>query len=140
LRNSSDPPYGSTVNRSVSPTQNFQSFFADDALQNPFTLKTLMSLDRQECHADAIGARLGQLESQSRAFAREKLMRDLNQDTGAVAGFRVATASAAMRQANEDLDSLLDNFMAFVAADARNKAHPARVVLACGIVQPLGRG
>src|SRR5258705_3213511 len=67
-------------------------------------------------------------------------MRDLNQNSSAIAGFRVAAAGAAMRQANEDLDSLLDDFMTLVAADARNKAHPARVVLVCGIVQPLGGG
>src|SRR5258706_13737477 len=140
LGNSSDPAYGSTVNWSVSPTQNFQSLFANDALQNSFTLKALMSLDRQECHADAVGARRGQLKPQLQALAREKLVWNLDQDPGAVAGFRVAAASAAVRKADQDLNALLDDVVALVAADARTKAHSARVVLVSGVVQPLGGG
>src|SRR6267378_294719 len=67
-------------------------------------------------------------------------MWDLDQNPGAVTSLRIAAASSAVREANQDLDALLDNFVALMAADARNKAHPACIVLACGIVQPLGRG
>ena len=41
-----------------------------------------------------------------RALAREELVRDLDQDAGAVAGLRVAAAGAAVRQVDQDLDAL----------------------------------
>ena len=43
-------------------------------------------------------ARLGQRKSRAGAFAREELVRNLNQDARAVAGFRVAAAGSAVRQ------------------------------------------
>ena len=40
---------------------------------------------------------------------REELVRDLNEDAGAVAGLRIAAARAAMRQVDQDLDALGDD-------------------------------
>ncbi len=54
--------------------------------------------------------------------------------------FRIATASPAVRQADQDLDPLPDDVMALVTTNAGDKTHPASVVLVGWVVQPLGRG
>ena len=117
-----------------------QSFFLDDALDDSFGLQALMLFDRQEHHADAIFARRRQRETESRRFAREKFVRDLNQNAGAVAGFRIATAGAPMRQVDEDLNPLFDDVVGFLALDIGHKTHAAGVVLVARIVKPLGLG
>ena len=57
-----------------------------------------MLLNRQESHADGVFARFRQGEAQRLAFAGEELVRNLDQQAGAITGFGVATAGAAMRQ------------------------------------------
>ena len=64
-------------------------------------------------------------------------MRDLNENAGAVAGFGIASAGAAMSQVDEDLNPLLDDLMAFFSANAGDKSHAAGVVLVRGIVETL---
>ncbi len=75
----------------------------------------------------------------SRAFPREEFVRDLNQDAGAVAGFRIAAAGAAVRQIDQDLDALADDFVRFLPIEIDHKTHPAGVVFVAGIVKPLRR-
>ena len=50
------------------------------------------------------GARQG--EAELGAFAREELVRNLDEDAGAVAGLRIAAAGAAVRQVDENLNAL----------------------------------
>ena len=97
-----------------------------------------MLLDRKEGHADAIGSRFRQREAQLLAFAGEEFVRNLDQDAGAIAGFWIAAAGAAMRQVEQHLDSLLDNVVTFMAADVGDKTNAAGVVLVRGIVKSLG--
>ena len=78
---------------------------------------------------DAVLARLRQRESQRRAFARKKFVRDLDQDAGAVARFRIATASAAMRQVDQDLNALTDDVVRLFAVQIDHEADAASVVL-----------
>ena len=94
----------------------------------------------KEDHADAVFAGLGQREAQLLAFAREELVRNLDQHAGAVAGFRIAAASAAMRQVEEDLNAFADDVVAFVAVDAGDKPDPAGIVLVRGVVEALSGG
>jgi hypothetical protein len=64
----------------------------------------------------------------------------LNEDAGAIARFRIATAGPAVRQADQNLDPLPNDVVALMTANAGDKTHPAGVVLVGRIVQPLGRG
>ena len=57
-----------------------------------------MLLNWQESHANPIRPGLGQREPQLVAFAREELMRNLDEYARTVSGFRIAAAGAAMRQ------------------------------------------
>ena len=72
-------------------------------------------LHGQEHHAHAVFARGRQREAQLRAFAREKFVRNLDQDAGAVARLRIAAAGAAMRQVDQDLQSLCDDVVRLLA-------------------------
>jgi hypothetical protein len=45
-----------------------------------------------------------------------------------------------VRQADQNLDSLPDDVVAPMTANAGDKTHPASIVLVGWVVQPLGRG
>jgi hypothetical protein len=94
----------------------------------------LLGLDRKEHHADAVGARLRQGKTQIRRFARKKIMWDLDQNTGAVAGSGVAAARSAVRQVDQDLNSLRDDLVRFLAVEIHDETHAAGIVLVAGVV------
>ena len=71
------------------------------------------------------------------ASLREKLVRNLHQDAGAVAGQRIASAGAAMGQVVEHLEALLHDVVRALALDVDDEADAARVVLVRGIVETL---
>jgi hypothetical protein len=98
-----------------------------------------MLFNRQESHAYGVLAGRRQFESENRALASKKLVRNLNQDAGAVTSFGIAAAGAAMGEIYQDLDSLLDDLMALLTANAGYKTHSASVVLIRGIVETLRR-
>jgi hypothetical protein len=67
-------------------------------------------------------------------------MRDLNQNAGTVSGLRIAAAGATMRKVQQDLYSLADNLVTFVAVDAGYKSDAASIVLVRRIIEALGGG
>ena len=83
---------------------------------------------------------LGRRETELVAFAGKELMWNLDEDAGAVAGFWIAAAGAAMRQVQQHLNSLADDVVTFMAANAGDKADAAGVVLVRGIVETLRGG
>ena len=83
-----------------------------------------MSLDRQKDHADAVLAGLRQLDVQAATFAGEELVRNLDEDAGAVAGLRIAAAGAAMGQVDQDLDALAHDVVARVPLMLATKPMP----------------
>ena len=94
-------------------------------------------LDGQEHHADAVLAGGRQGEAELGALAGEELVRNLDEDAGAVAGFRVAAAGAAVGQVDENLDALDDDVVGFLALDAGDEANSAGIVLMARVVQSL---
>ncbi len=126
------------IDRRIPPAEQGQAFFANDALENSFALQALVLLDRQERHADAVGSGLRQREAEFLAFAGKELVRNLDEHAGAVAGFRIAAAGAAMRQVEQNLNSLADDVVTFLAADAGDKPDAAGVVLVRRVVETLG--
>ncbi len=67
-------------------------------------------------------------------------MRNLDENAGAVAGFRVAAAGAAVGQVDEDLDALDDDVVGFLAFDIGDKADTAGIMLVARVVEALRRG
>ena len=66
-------------------------------------------------------------------------MRHLQQQPGAVTGFRIAAACAAMGEVNQYLEPLLDNVVGLAALDVGDKADTASIVLVPRIVETLFR-
>ncbi len=134
LRAARDAADGVRIDRRVAPSENRQSFFARDALDNAFDQQPVARLDGQKDHADAILARGRQRETELGALPREKSVRDLNENAGAVARLGIATAGAAMRQIDEDLQALKDNVVRLFARNVDHESDPAGIVLVRGIV------
>ena len=64
-------------------------------------------------------------------------MGNLNEDAGAVAGFRVAAGRSAMGEVDEYLDPLADDLVALFAADVGDEAHAAGIVLIPRMIEAL---
>ena len=67
-------------------------------------------------------------------------MWDLNQQSCAVAGFRIASAGAAVRKVDQNLNALLDDLMALFTSNAGDKADATSIVLMRRIVETLRWG
>ena len=64
-------------------------------------------------------------------------MRNLDGNAGPVAGLRIAAACSAVRQIDQNLDALNDNFVRFLTLDVCNEANSAGIVLEARIVKAL---
>jgi hypothetical protein len=98
-----------------------------------------MFLHWQEGYANGVLANTGQGKSQGATLTRKELMGNLNQNAGSITGLWIAAARAAMRQIDKDLNSLLNNLMALLAANARYKTDTAGVMLVRRIIKTLRR-
>jgi hypothetical protein len=97
---------------------------------------TAIVLVAREKHAtDAIVPGWGKLNVGRFAFASEKRIRQLNQDAGAVARERIATARAAVDEIEQNVDSLFDDAVTLSAGNVGNEADATGVVLVTGIVE-----
>ena len=67
-------------------------------------------------------------------------MGNLDQNAGAIAGLRIAAAGAAMRQVQQDLNSLFDDVVTLLTANAGDKPDAAGVMLMRRIVEALSGG
>src|SRR5260370_18017865 len=128
-----------SVNWRIAPAQHGESFLAHNALQDSLALQALMLFYWQECHAQAVGAGQRQFETQLTALPHKELVWDLEENSGAIAGFRIASAGTAVRQVEQHLDSLAYDVVTFVAADAGHESDPAGVVLLRRMVHTLSR-
>ena len=81
----------------------------------------------------------GRENPRRRRFALEKRVRNLDQHSRAVAGLRIASASAAMRQIDQNLHALHDDIVRLVALNAGDKADAAGIVLVLRTVKSLSR-
>ncbi len=125
------------VQRRIAPAENGQALLLRNAFEDSFALQAVVFFHRQKAHGHAIGARLGQRYSQFAAFLHEKLVRNLDQDAGAVARLRVATRGAAMGEVDQHLKALADNLVALFALDAGHKPHAAGIVLIARVIETL---
>ncbi len=99
-----------------------------------------MFLDRQERHANCVFSSFWNMESKRQAFANKELVRNLNEDAGAIASLRVATAGAAVGEIDQYLNALENNVVALFTANAGDKADPTSIMLMSRVIQSLCRG
>ena len=139
LRGPRHPANRRGIHRRIPPAENGQSLLAHNAFQNSFALQSVMFFHGQECHAHAVGTGRGQFESQLAALPQKERMGNLQENAGAVAGLRIASAGPAVRQVEEHLYALADNFVTLVSADVGHEPDSAGVMLLRRMVQSLGR-
>ena len=96
-----------------------------------------MPLHGQETHPYAVLAGRRERDAVQRRFLGEELVRELNQNTRAVPGFRVAAAGSAMLQIQQNLQTPLDDMVGAFAADVDNKAQTTGIVFMGWMIKPL---
>ncbi len=74
----------------------------------------------------------GRANAQERALALKKSMGNLDQDSGAVAGLRIATARAAVHQILQDLNALENDVVGLAAVNMATKPMPQPSCSFCG--------
>ena len=72
----------------------------------------------------------------ARALLGEELVRDLDEDAGAVAGDRVGADGTAVLEVLQDGERVLDELVRLLALEVGDEADAAGVVLAARIEQP----
>ena len=82
----------------------------------------------------------GRLKPSLAVSADQELMRNLHQDTRAVAGQRITAAGPAMRQVVQHLQSLAHDIVGSLALDIDDEADAAGVVLVPRVVKALALG
>ena len=86
---------------------------------------------------DAVLAGGGQSDPRLAGDQLQELVRQLDQNAGAVAGIGLATAGAAVVQVQQHLQGLLNDGVGLPALDVDHEAHAAGLVLELRIVQAL---
>ena len=99
-----------------------------------------MLFDGQKTHGHAVSAGLGQRNVLFAAFLGEESVRNLNEDSGAVASFRIAARRAAMSEVDEHLQALADDLVAFFTADVCDQSHAAGIMFIARMIKALGAG
>ena len=125
------------VDGSVPPTQNGETFFARDLFQDAFAKPPFMPLHGQERHAHSVFARGRQAEAQTCALSFEKGMRDLDENARPIARIGIAPAGSTMSEVDQNLDSLEDDVVAFLAGDISHESDAAGIVLKLRVIETL---
>src|SRR2546426_1984231 len=123
----------------LTPSEEPLPLAGDNFFEGLFTPLALISIGRQENHADAILSGFRQTNSQTLTCVLKKSVRDLEQDTSPIARILLAATRAAVIQIFQDGQRLLDDLAGFIALDIDHEADAARVVLEFGIIKSLFR-
>jgi hypothetical protein len=102
-------------------------------------VEPVFSVLRKKQHAHAVHARRGEFKTKFRSLLTKEFVRYLDQQSRAVPGVGIATASAAMFQVHQNLDALVDNLVACAALYVGYQAYTASVVFKTGVVKALLR-
>src|SRR5437867_10533087 len=97
------------VDRHVAPSDEPEPCLANRALEDLPALVSLVRLARQEHHADAVFAGLGQAMLLRRELLLEERVGDLKQDACTVARQWITSASAAMLEVGKNRQPLVDD-------------------------------
>jgi hypothetical protein len=120
------------------PADDVLPFLLHDVLEEELAGATLAGVSGEKEHADRVATGAGQLHAQLGAFTAEELVRQLDDDAGAVSGARIAADRAAMREILEQLETLAYDLVRRRAADVGDETNAARVALVpLRIVQAL---
>ena len=126
------------VHRHIAPADQQLPFGPDRALQFLFAGKPRGMFLRQEDLADAVFAERRQLDALPGHLGAVEVVRNLDQDAGAVAHQLVGADRAAMVEVLEDLQTLQDDAVRLVALDVGDEADAAGIVFLTRAVETVG--
>ena len=124
-----------SVHWHISPAEQDLAFCPDRAFHFLFASQARSMFFWQKDHANAVFAGRRQGNALFAHFFAVQGIRQLNQDTSAVAHQLVSTYCAAVIQILKNLQALLDDGMALLALDVGHKAHATCVVLVARVVK-----
>ena len=123
------------VDRHVAPAEHALALDADVELEQLLDLAAVDLVARQEAHADAVAPGRRQLEVDRGA---EEGVRQLEQESGAVAGAHVGALGPAVLEVVERLERLADDVVARDVVEPSDHRDAAGVVLVPRVVQAVG--
>ncbi len=123
------------VDRHVAPAEDALALDADVELEQLLDLAAMALVARQEADAHAVAPGLGQLEVDARA---EEAVRQLHQQSGAVAGADVGPLGSPVLEVVERLERLDHDVVARDVVEAGDHGDAAGVVLVPRVVQAVG--
>ncbi|AJX01694.1 hypothetical protein BM45_3124 [Burkholderia mallei] len=125
------------IDRHVAPAEHDLTFGLHRALELLLARDPRRAFLRQEDHPDPIFAGRRQRHVLPGHLLAVERVRNLDQDARAVAHQRIGADRAAVIEVLEDLQALLDDFVALLALDVSDEADAAGVVLVLRVVQTL---
>ena len=128
------------LGRHGAPSEELAALGLHDLLETLLYLAADGGVARQEDQAGAVLADLGQGETERLADLGEKLVRELDEDAGTVAGIDLGAAGAAVVQVAQDLQPVLDHLVRLAAFHVHDEADAAGIVLEPRIVKALLAG
>ncbi len=126
------------VDRHFAPAEERLALVDDGPLDLAHAGRARRRVLRQEHHAHAVGAGLGELHLQLGHLLAEEAVGDLHEDARAVAVQRVRARGAPVREVVEDREPVRHDVVGLLPLDVRDEAHAARVVLVAGVIEALG--
>jgi hypothetical protein len=127
------------VGGQVPPAEERLPLLLDDLLHQRFDRGARRGVPRHEDRANAVFAFRRQRHAEPLRFLAEKLVGNLDQDAGAVAGVDLAAARAAVQQVDEHLERLADDGVRAHALDVDDKADAAGVAFERRVIEALRR-
>ena len=131
------PAQARPVGRHVAPAEQRLPLLCDHLRDDAVNPQPQVVVGGQEAHADAVFAGAGKLDPRLARQDLQRRVRDLDQHAGAVAGVRVAAQGAAVVEAGQHLQGVVEQAARSAAVHVDDKADPARIVLVRGVVQTL---
>ena len=131
---------GLVVGRHGAPADDLLAFVAHNLLEHLLAEVTRGGVLRQEDDADAVLARLRQMQVERRELLDEEAVRHLHEDARAIASVFLAATGAAMLHVAEDIQGLAHDVMRLAALQVHEKADAARIVFIGRIIQTLRSG
>ena len=119
------------VGGNVSPAQHRQALGFGDLFHRGAGSRGVLGRLRQKCDTGGVAARSGQLKIHDLA---KEVIRDLNQDAGAVTAAGLGALSTAVFKVEQRSDGFVHDVAATPAVHIDDHGYPARIVLERGVV------
>ncbi len=123
------------VHRHGAPAEDEELGLVEHRLGDVPAARLRIGIVRQEHHAHAKVGILEELVAHLLDFGPEKLVRDLRQHAGAVAGLRIGVHRATVNQVADAGQRLLQDRVGAHAFDARDQAHAAGVMFRGRVIE-----